>query len=95
MNAKLFAIALIAAVAYASISVSRAYGTELAESEQDVIHQCMELKLNISDALIAMEEYEKSGGIVPPEVTAEILYGARIYTDVCADRTGPLLEEIE
>jgi len=73
MNAKLFAIALIAA----------AYGTELAESEQDVIHQCMELKLNISDALIAMEEYEKSGGIVPPEVTAEILYGARIYTDVC------------
>jgi len=78
MNAKLFAIALIAAVAYASI-----------------IHQCMELKLNISDALIAMEEYEKSGGIVPPEVTAEILYGARIYTDVCADRTGPLLEEIE
>jgi len=64
MNAKLFAIALIAAVAYAS-------------------------------TLIAMEEYEKSGGIVPPEVTAEILYGARIYTDVCADRTGPLLEEIE
>ena len=89
MKAKLFAIALIAAVAYASISVSRAYGEELVVPED--VQLCMELKYNVNTAIKAIEDFEAAGGKVPSELIAEILIAARIYTDICIDYTGPLL----
>lgn len=94
MKAKLFAIALMAAILYTVLSVSRAQ----ADESTDIIalnNQCIQLKYELLTAVDAMERLEADGVVIPSDAVASVLEGAMLYTEHCQDLTGSLFEEGE
>ncbi len=94
MKAKLFAIALIAAVCYATIASVRAYGDE-PQVLTSVRDDCIDLKSKLIIVYDKLDILESAGAHIPDDIAMKVVAGSVMYTTHCEPFTGPLFPEEE